>query len=261
MIETEKKKYLLNKGLINLLKIKDADIRIQTLKQCRDAVDKGIHSGGAFSVTIPLVSLFYGGILNLDVANPTRPGQDIFVLSKGHAVASLASIYADLGYFDVSVLKNSRARESILNGHPGPLLPGVPISTGPLGQGLGVAQGFALVGKRSPNYNVFCAVGDGELQEGIMWEAIMYSSFKKLDNLCVLVDKNAGQLDDPRQLIFPMLNLDKRFESFGWRVFNVDGTQYGPVLNALQTFKYSQRDGRPTVIICRARKLLLLNLR
>ena len=110
----------------------------------------------------------------------------MFVLSKGHAVAPLASIYADLGYFDRSVLKNSRSYDSILNGHPGPILPGVHISTGPLGQGLSVAQGFALAGKTSPKFDVFCMTGDGELQEGLIWEAVMYSAHKRLDNLCVL---------------------------------------------------------------------------
>jgi len=246
--------HLIRRGWIKLLEIKDSDVRIMTLEQCRDAVDKGIHIGGAFSATIPLVSLFYGAVMRFDVVNPTRRGQDMFVLSKGHAVAPMASIYADLGYFDRSVLKNSRSQESILNGHPGPILPGVHISTGPLGQGLGVAQGFALVGKKSPNFDVFCITGDGELQEGPIWEAVMFSSYKKLDNLCVLVDKNAGQLDDTKQLIFPLLNLDKRLASFGWRIYNVDGTQYGTVLEALEAFKYAPRDGRPTVIICRTRK-------
>jgi transketolase len=246
--------YQIRQAMIKLLEIKESDIRLMTLKQCQDAVDKGIHIGGAFSATIPLVSLFYGGVMGLDVANPTKRGQDMFVLSKGHAVAPLASIYADLGYFDRSVLKNSRSEESILNGHPGPILPGIHISTGPLGQGLGVAQGFALVGKRSPNFDVFCVTGDGELQEGPVWEAVMYSSHKKLDNLCVLVDKNAGQLDDTKQLIFPLLHLDRRLAAFGWRVFDVDGTQHSPILEALQTFRFSPRDGRPTAIICRTRK-------
>jgi transketolase N-terminal domain/subunit len=98
--------YLLRQGILKLLEIKDSDIRILTLRQCRDAVDKGLHSGGAFSATIPLVALYYGGFLNPDVEDPTRRGQDTFVLSKGHAVAALASIYAELGYFDVSVLSN-----------------------------------------------------------------------------------------------------------------------------------------------------------
>jgi transketolase len=246
--------YLVRQGQRKLLEIKDSDIRILTLEQARDAVDKGIHIGGAFSATIPFIALFYGGIIHIDVTQPTRPGQDTFVLSKGHAVATLASIYADLGYFDRSVLKNSRSRESILNGHPGPILPGIPISTGPLGQGLSVAQGFALIGKRSPNFDSFCLTGDGELQEGLIWEAVMFASYKRLDNLCVLVDKNSGQLDDTKQLIFPLLELVDRFKSFGWRVLSVDATQYNPVLEALRTFKFSSRDGRPTVIICRTRK-------
>ncbi len=246
--------YLIRQGQMKLLEIKDSDIRILTLEQARDAIDKGIHIGGAFSAVIPLVSLFYGEIMNLDVIQPTRPGQDLFVLSKGHAVATLASIYADLGYFDRSVLKNSRSRESILNGHPGPILPGIPISTGPLGQGLSVAQGFALIGKRNPAFDSFCLTGDGELQEGLIWEAVMYASYKRLDNLCVLVDKNSGQLDDTKQLVFPLLELVERFKSFGWRVISVDATQCGPVLEALRAFKFSPRDGRPTAIICRTRK-------
>ena len=131
--------YLLRQGLVKLLEIKDSDIRILTIQQCRDAADKGLHAGGAFSATIPLVALFYGGYLNLDIENPTRLGQDTFVLSKGHAVAALASIYAELGYFERSILKGSRSYDSILNGHPGPVLPGIHIATGPMGQGLSVA--------------------------------------------------------------------------------------------------------------------------
>jgi transketolase len=250
----ESNQTLFRMGLLKILEIKDSEIRIMTLQQARDAIDKSIHMGGAFSAVIPLVALYYGGTMGYDVANPTRRGQDMFVLSKGHAVATAASIYADLGYYNRSVLINSRSRDSILNGHPGPILPGFHISTGPLAQGLSVAQGFALVGKRNPHYDVFALTGDGELQEGIIWEAIMYSSYRKLDNLCVLIDKNAGQLDDTKQLIFPLLDLDKRFACFGWRVFNVDGTQYGPVLEALQAFKYGPRDGKPTAIICRTRK-------
>ncbi|HET6478256.1 MAG TPA: hypothetical protein VFF92_04170, partial [Dehalococcoidales bacterium] len=254
MVVTETGECLGRIGLTKLLEIKDSDIRIVTLAQCRDAIDKSIHIGGAFSATIPLVALYYGGIMQFDVADPTKRGQDMFVLSKGHAVAPLASIYADLGYFDRSVLKNSRGEASILNGHPGPILPGVHISTGPLGQGVGVAQGLALVGKKNPKFDVFCLTGDGELQEGIAWEAAMFSSYKKLENLCVLIDKNSGQLDDTRQLVVPLLELEKRFACFGWRVFNVDATQYGTVMQALQAFKFSPRDGRPTAIVCRTRK-------
>ena len=245
---------LMRKGVLKLLDIKDSDIRILSLEQCRDAVDKGIHAGGAFSATIPLVALYYGGFIDLDVANPTRRGQDMFVLSKGHAVATLASIYAELGYFDRRVLVNSRSYESILNGHPGPILPGVHISTGPLGQGLCVAQGFALAGKISPRFDVYCMAGDGELQEGLIWEAVMYSAHKRLDNLCVLVDNNLGQLDIVDRLIFPLPDLEAVFSAFGWQVESVDATQYGSVFSALNRFKYGDRNGKPTAIVCRTTK-------
>src|SRR5258708_39241409 len=112
--------YALNQGLLKLLCIKDSDIRLLTLEQCQYAVDQGLHAGGAFSATIPLVALYYGGFIDMDVEDPTRVGQDTFVLSKGHAVAALASIYAELGYFARSVLRHSRSRSSLLNGHPGP---------------------------------------------------------------------------------------------------------------------------------------------
>lgn len=241
-------------GVLKLLAVKESDIRILTLEQCREAVDKGIHAGGAFSAVIPLVSLFYGGFINLDIEQPTRRGQDMFVLSKGHGVAPLASIYAELGYFDRAVLLNSRSYNSNLNGHPGPVLPGVHISTGPLGQGLSVAQGFALVGKQSPGFDAYCMVGDGELQEGLIWEAVMYSAQKRLDNLCILVDRNNGQLDIVDRLIFPLPDLESVFQAFGWQVENVDATKFDGVCAALSKFKYGQRNGKPTAIICSCAK-------
>src|SRR5258706_14394142 len=127
----------------------------------------------------------------------------MFSLSKGHAGAAMASIYAELGYFDRSILRNSRSYASILNGHPGPVLPGVQIATGPMGQGFGVAQGFAIAGRVSPRFDSYCMSGDGELQEGPIWEAVMFAGAKKLDNLCLLVDRNYGQLDLHTRMIFP----------------------------------------------------------
>jgi transketolase len=246
--------FRMREGILRLLEIKDSDIRILTLEQCRDAADKGLHAGGAFSAVIPLVSLFHGGFIDLDIAAPTRRGQDIFVLSKGHAVAPLASILAELGFFDRAVLENSRSYDSILNGHPGPILPGVHVSTGPLGQGLSVAQGFALAGKTNPRFDAYCMVGDGELQEGLIWEAVMYSAHKRLDNLCVLVDNNNGQLDIVDRLIFPAPDLKAVFGAFGWQVCSVDATQYNGVYAALEAFKYGPRDGKPTAIICQTAK-------
>lgn len=254
MIYLEDKESLIKKGINCLLEIKDSDIRLLSLHQCRYAVDGGIHIGGAFSATIPMVSLFYGGIINLNIEQPTAPKQDMFVLSKGHAVATLASIYADLGYFGKEILKNSRSISSVLNGHPGPLLPGVHLATGPMGQGMGVAQGFAIAGQKTPKFDVYVVTGDGELQEGTIWEAIMYSGFKNLENLCVMVDNNGGQLDNVSKLHFPYNDLGGSFGSFGWRVITVDATKYHTVYNALLEFKYGKRDGRPTVIICKTTK-------
>lgn len=246
--------YLLRQGILKLLAVKDSDIRILTLEQCRDAVDKGLHAGGAFSATIPLVALFYGGFLDLDIADPTRRGQDLFTLSKGHAVAALASIYAELGYFPREVLHNSRSYESILNGHPGPILPGVHIATGPMGQGFGVAQGLAIAGRVAPRFDSFCMSGDGELQEGPIWESVMFAGAKKLDNLCLLVDRNNGQLDISSRTVFPMPDLAPVFLSFGWRARNIDATDYDGVYTALEEFRYAPRNGQPTAIICNTTK-------
>lgn len=248
------KNHVLRQGILKLLAIKDSDVRILTLEQCRDAVDKGLHSGGAFSATIPLVTLFYGGFINIDVADPTRRGQDIFTLSKGHAVAALASIYAELGYFDRKVLKNSRSLNSILNGHPGPILPGIQIATGPMGQGLGVAQGFAIAGRTNPRFDSYCMTGDGELQEGPIWEAVLYAGQNHLDNFCVLVDRNNGQLDMHNRMIFPMPDLERVFRAFGWKAETVDATQHDGVFTALEEFRFAPRNGKPTAIICNATK-------
>lgn len=246
--------YLLRQGILKLLAIKDSDVRLLALEQCRDAVDKSLHAGGAFSATIPLVALYYGGFVDVDVVNPTRRGQDLFVLSKGHAVAALASIYAELGFFDRSVLRNSRSYDSILNGHPGPLLPGVHVATGPMGQGFAVAQGFAIAGRWSPRFDAYCLTGDGELQEGPIWESVMYAGQKHLDNLCVLVDRNNGQLDIANRMVFPMPELEAVFSAFNWEVHSVDATEYDGVYAALEAFRYGRRNGRPTAIICHGSK-------
>lgn len=246
--------HVLHQGTLKLLAIKDSDVRLLILEQCRYAVDRGLHAGGAFSATIPLVALYYGGFIDIDVEDPTRIGQDTFVLSKGHAVAALASIYAELGFFDRSVLRNSRSHHSILNGHPGPLLPGVSIATGPMGQGFGVAQGFALAGKLTPLFDSYCMTGDGELQEGPIWEAVMFAGQKHLDNLCLLVDQNNGQLDMSNRMVFPMPRLEAVFAAYDWRVHSVDATSYDGIYTALEAFRYGPRNGQPTAIICHSTK-------
>ena len=211
--------HLLRQAIYKLLAVKDSDIRLLTLEQCRDAVDKSLHAGGAFSATIPLVTLFYGGFIDVDVADPTRPGQDLFVLSKGHAVAALASIYAELGYFDRSVLRNSRSYASILNGHPGPDSSGHSDRDGPDGAGACRSRrDLRLPGRVSPRFDCYVLCGDGEMQEGPIWEAVMFAGQKHLDNLCVMVDRNNGQLDLANRMIFPMPDLETVFEAFNWEV-------------------------------------------
>jgi transketolase len=244
----------MEKAFIKMLDLKMTELRLSILEQAFLAVDQGVHIGGAFSALLPLTALYYGGLIHIDVQNPTRPGQDIFILSKGHAVAALASIYADLGYFPAELLKNSRSVGSLLNGHPGPILPGVQVSTGPLGQGIGVAGGFALQGKQEPRFDVYCMTGDGELQEGMVWEAVMFAGCRHLDNLCVLVDANDGQLDDPGKLILSAGDVKVRFESFGWNAVDISARELAPVLHALAEFKKNAGTGKPTALICHSVK-------
>ncbi len=241
-------------ALLRLLEIKDVDIRIGMLEQARTAVDRGVHAGGAFSALIPLATLYYSGLMRVDVENPTSTNQDYFVLSKGHAVAPLAAIYADLGFFDRSILSGSRSVDSILNGHPGPLLPGVHTATGPMGQGICVAGGMAVAGQMNDRFDVFAITGDGELQEGTVWEAVMYAATQRSDNLCVVVDNNHGQLDNPTALHLNMAGIADQFRAFGWRVYEVEGTRYDQMYDALYEFKHKTRDGRPTAIISRTWK-------
>jgi transketolase len=233
-----------------LLRVKECDLRENLLIQCQYAVDRGIHSGGAESAILPMAALYYGGILRYDVKNPVSPDQDIFILSKGHAVAALAAVYSELGYFSKDHLKNSRGWDSLIKGHPGPVIPGVPVATGPLGQGISLASGYALKKKEEGGFDVYCLAGDGELQEGSCWEGIQFAGEYRLDNLCVLVDKNNGQSDDTHKLFLSAENLNQRFSAFGFRVFEVESSNIPQLLETLRTFRRFPRDSRPTAIIC-----------
>jgi transketolase len=152
------------------------------------------------------------------------------------------------------VLRNSRSFSSILNGHPGPVLPGIQIATGPMGQGLAVAQGFAMAGRVSPRFDAYALCGDGEMQEGPIWEAVMFAGQKHLDNLCVMIDRNNGQLDLANRMIFPMPDLEAVFRSFNWEVQSVDATQYNGIYAALERFRFGPRNGKPMAIVCHGTK-------
>jgi len=237
-----------------LLGIKECDLRENLYIQCQYSVDKGIHIGGAQSAIAPLTALYYGGTFRCNVEDPTTEEQDIFLLSKGHAVAALASVYSDMGYFTKEKLKNSRGWNAMIKGHPGPVVPGVPVATGPLGHGISVADGYAFRQKDHFGYDVYCMVGDGELQEGSCWEGLMFAAEHSLDNLCVLVDKNNGQSDDTHKLFISMEDIADRLKAFGFRVLEADSANMASLLTCLEEFKSFPRDSRPTAIICNSIK-------
>jgi transketolase len=237
-----------------LLTIKECDLRADTLEQCGASIDRGIHIGGAYSALPPLTALYYSGLMKYDLQNPASTDQDIFILSKGHAIAALASVYADIGYIEKKHLKGSRGYGALIKGHPGPVIPGVPVATGPLGHGISLSAGYALKRKEEKNGNVYCLVGDGELQEGSCWEGIMFAGDRKLNNLCVIVDKNDGQSDDTSKLLIRMDNMRERFEAFGFRVLDASGDDMASILSALDAFCQVPQSPRPTAIICQSNK-------
>lgn len=237
-----------------LLRIKECDLRDDLLTQCQYSADKGIHIGGAESAIVPLTALYYGGVLRYDAENPACAEQDIFLLSKGHAVAALAAIYADVGYFPKEKLKNSRGWDSLIKGHPGPVIPGVPVASGPLGQGISVACGFALKNQEDGGFDVYCMVGDGELQEGTCWEGLMFAGDHRLNNLCLLVDRNNGQSDNTQKLALSMDRLSEQLEAFGFRVVAAESSDMASVLSCLREFRQFPRDSRPTAVICNSIK-------
>lgn len=240
-------------AFMSLLSIKDCDLRLDTIYQGNHAGDKGIHVGGSFSELIPLTTMFCGGFIHIDMKDPTATGSDIFVLSKGHGIAGMVSVFADQGFFDRSIFDNCRTYDSILNAHPGPILPGVHVATGPLGEGISTAVGFAMTQKIDGYGRTFCLMGDGELQEGNPWEAFMYAADQRLDNLCVIIDNNRGQNDNVEHLMMEMGDISTKLKSFGFEVVDVDGTSYSSVYSAFEHFA-NRAFGKPFAIVSHCRK-------
>ncbi|MEG0135600.1 MAG: transketolase [Cetobacterium sp.] len=214
---------------------------------------KSGHPGGSLSAA-DIVTALYFSEMNIDPKNPKMEGRDRFVLSKGHAAPVLYSALAEKGYFNRELLDTLRAYGSPLQGHPDmKKVPGIEISTGSLGQGLSVANGMALSARISgENYRTYVLMGDGELQEGQVWEAAMTAAHYKLDSVCAFVDSNNLQIDGNVDKIMGINPLDKKWEAFGWNVIQIDGHNFEEILGALD--KARETKGQPTVIIANTTK-------
>jgi transketolase len=236
---------------INLLAEKANEVRKSIVKMLCEA--KSGHPGGSLSAA-DIVTTLYFSEMNIDPKNPTDPNRDRFVLSKGHAAPVLYAALAERGYFDKELLMTLRKLGSMLQGHPDMRkVPGVEISSGSLGQGLSVGNGMALAARISNrDYRVYVLMGDGELQEGQVWEAAMAAAHYKLDNVCAIIDSNNLQIDGNVDKIMNVEPLDKKWEAFGWNVIKVDGHNFEEILNAFE--KAKQIKGQPTVIIAKTVK-------
>ena len=206
------------------------------------------HPGGAFSAADLITALYYRE-MNLDPRNPKWSDRDRFILSKGHACPIQYAALGSLGYFDREIFHTLRKEGSILQGHPDmKKCPGIDISTGSLGQGLSCGVGMALAGKRDKkDYRVFVMVGDGELDEGQIWEAVMAGNAWNLDNLTVMIDNNSLQLDGTCDQVIPHLDLTKKFEAFGYETYEIDGNNMQEVVDTLDKIRES-KTGRPKCI-------------
>lgn len=207
------------------------------------------HPGGSLSSADVLTYLYFNE-LNVRPDEPAYEDRDRFVLSKGHAAPALYSVLAQRGFFPVEELKTLRKIDSRLQGHPDMhKTPGVDISTGSLGIGLSNACGMALAAKlQNKDYRVFAVTGDGELQEGQIWEAAMFASQYKLDNLIVYVDANGLQIDGRTGDVMSVEPIDKRFEAFGWNVQRINGHDFEEIEKATENAKAVK--GQPCAIIC-----------
>ncbi len=222
------------------------DIRMGVIEQVYLA--QSGHPGGSLSCS-DILAVLYFNQMNIDPKKPYAPERDRFVLSKGHCSSALYATLARKGYFDKEDLKGFRKVESNLQGHPEMnKIPGVDMTTGSLGQGLSAAVGMALGSKMdSAGCRVYCLVGDGEIEEGQIWEAAMSASKNKLDNLCVIVDHNGLQIDGKVEDVAGLIDIKEKFESFGFYTLEIDGNDIEEIIHAFDTAK--NKKGMPTAII------------
>ena len=211
------------------------------------------HPGGSLSIS-DILSYLYFEEMNIDPRDPKKADRDRFVLSKGHTAPALYAALAERGYFPREDLKTFRHIDSYLQGHPDMKgTPGVDMTTGSLGLGFSAACGMALSAKISgESYRVYSVLGDGESEEGQVWEAAMFAAHKKLDNLCIFLDYNGLQIDGPISEVNDPSPLDSKFEAFGWNVLVIDGHDIEAIDSAVKAAKACK--GKPTAIICRTVK-------
>ena len=208
---------------------------------------KSGHPGGSLSIA-DLVTYLYFAKLNVDPKNPEMEDRDRLVLSKGHCAPALYSVLAERGFFDKDELKSLRHIGSMLQGHPCIHIPGVDMSSGSLGQGISVACGMALSGKiSSKDYKVYAILGDGEIEEGQVWEAAMFASHYKLDNLVAIVDNNGLQIDGKITEVCSPEPIDKKFEAFGWHVIVINAHDFDEIERAFD--EAEKISGKPVAII------------
>jgi transketolase len=205
------------------------------------------HPGGSLS-EIDILTVLYFRQMKYRANEPKWPDRDRFILSKGHGCPGLYVVLAEAGYFSKDELLKLRKTGAMLQGHPNPSTPGIEIATGSLGQGLSVANGMALAGKLDKkNYKVYLIMGDGELQEGSVWEGAMTSGFRKLDNIIAIVDHNRLAQDNLIKDLKEVEPIDKKFEAFGWDTQRIDGHDYQQIIYALE--KAAKATGKPQLII------------
>ena len=214
---------------------------------------KSGHPGGSLS-SADIFTYLYFEEMNVDPANPKWEDRDRFVLSKGHVAPGLYSTLAEKGYFPKEDLKTLRHTGSYLQGHPDMKhIPGIDMSSGSLGQGVSVAVGMAAAGKYDKkDYRVYTLTGDGEIQEGQIWEAAMWAGHRKLDNLVVIVDNNTLQIDGSVEDVCSPYPIDKKFEAFNFHVINIDGNDFDQIRAAFKEARETK--GMPTAIIAKTVK-------
>lgn len=213
---------------------------------------KAGHPGGSLSAA-DMFTFLYFEEMNIDPANPDKEDRDRFVLSKGHTAPGLYSALANRGFFPVEDLPTLRHLGSYLQGHPCIHIPGVDMSSGSLGQGISVAVGMALAAKLDgKDYRTYTLLGDGELQEGQVWEAAMFAGHRELDNLCVIVDNNNLQIDGPVSEVCSPYPIDQKFEAFNFYVINIDAHDFNQIRSALAEARAMK--GKPTCIIMHSTK-------